>query len=407
MHFDPNPLFYEMVEIYATNKHRPEVVTICNEGSTRSSKTWDFFHFLVMYCENNQNAKNEIYILRETLTDCKDYTLKEFKKCLQTIKIWNEDNYSSPQKPYYNLFGNDVYFRGLDDSAEGYPSDIIFINEALENKNKEKVESLVMRCRKLAVYDWNPKYTMHWCFDLEGQANTHFTHSTYKNNKHLELSVVKNIEKYEPTPENIKAGTADEYRWKVYGLGIRSAPEGLIFNNVRYVDSWDDDIAFIYGIDFGFTTDPTALVKVGCNETDIFCELLLYEPTENQYMIDDYCKAKGIDTSIYTIADSSDKYTGENKGTIEMVHGLRSLGWTIDKVSKTKSVMYWLGEMKQKRINIVNNQLVHHARKEQENYTFKMINGIAINQPVDKFNHFWDAVRYGFMSLNDVSYGFI
>ena len=106
-----------------------------------SAKTWDFFHFLVMYCENNPNEHNEIYILRETLVDCKDYTFKEFQKCLKVIGIWDDENYKSPQKPYYNLYGNDIYFRGLDDSSEGYPSDIIFINEALENQNKEKIDA--------------------------------------------------------------------------------------------------------------------------------------------------------------------------------------------------------------------------------------------------------------------------
>jgi hypothetical protein len=40
------------------------------------------------------------------------------------------------------------------------------------------------------------------------------------------------------------------------------------------------------------------------------------------------------------------------------------------------------------------NELGVHARKEAENYKMKTINGIAINQPIDKFNHFWDAARY-------------
>ncbi len=56
--------------------------------------------------------------------------------------------------------------------------------------------------------------------------------------------------------------------------------------------------------------------------------------------------------------------------------------------------------MKGKTINIIINHLVHFARKEQENYRMKVINGIAINQPEDKFNHFWDMVRYGHMALN-------
>lgn len=401
MIFDPNPLFYQMVEIYDQNKHNPDKVTICNEGSTRSSKTWDFFHFLVMYCDHNRNKQNEIYILRETLTNCKDYTFKEFKNCLNIMKVWNESHYRNPQKPYYNLFGNNVYFRGLDDSAEGYPSDILFINEALENKNKEKVEGLSMRCRKLMVMDWNPKYTSHWCFELEGQPNTFFTHSTYKNNKHLEQSIIRKIESYNPDiRENVINGTADDYRWLVYGKGLRAAPEGIIFTNVRYIDEWPEDIAPVYGMDFGFTADPSALTKVGENKTDIFLELLMYEPTENPDIINDYAISNNISKIIPCTADSSDKYTGENKGTVEMVKSLKEKGWRISKVRKTKSIMFWLMEMKKKRINIIKNHLYRYAKIEQENYRLKTVNGIAINQPIDDFNHFWDSARYGYMSFN-------
>jgi hypothetical protein len=90
----------------------------------------------------------------------------------------------------------------------------------------------------------------------------------------------------------------------------------------------------------------------------------------------------------------------EKNGTVEMVNGLQLLGWEITKVSKTKSVMFWVNSMKAKKINIIKNNLQHFAKKEAENYRMKMINGIAINQPVDAFNHFWDAARYAHMSEN-------
>ena len=63
---------------------------------------------------------------------------------------------------------NNIYFRGLDseENSEGYPSDIIFINEALETE-KHKVSGLIMRCRMLVLMDWNPKFTDHWVFDME------------------------------------------------------------------------------------------------------------------------------------------------------------------------------------------------------------------------------------------------
>lgn len=437
INFDPNPLFFEMIKIFKENYTPDNKVIICNEGSSRSSKTYDFFHFLYLFCDHNHDKGNDIYILRDTLTNCRDYTFKDFKQCMQIIGA-DIEYFSEGQKPYCKLFGNNIYFRGLDDekNQEGYPSDIVFLNEALEVQNKSKIAGIRMRCRKLMVFDWNPKFTQHWCFDMEGQLNTFMTHSTYKNNKHLQKSVVQEIESYcpwhfddlhleekqrRPHPINCETGTADKFRWQVYGEGKRCSPEGLIFKNVTYIDQWPQDVAHVYGLDFGFTNDPSAFVKVGESESEdcinIFLELLLYQSTETPEIIDSYLTNIGIDKSIPITADSSDKYTGENKGTVEMVLGLQNLGWPVSKVSKTKSIMYWLNQMrgtsepgvktKTVRIHIINNDLVNFAKTEQENYRFKTVNGIAINQPIDDHNHFWDGARYGYMSLKSANFGFI
>jgi hypothetical protein len=57
--------------------------------------------------------------------------------------------------------------------------------------------------------------------------------------------------------------------------------------------------------------------------------------------------------------------------------------------------MYWLGSMKKKKIHLVKNHLYKQALKEQQNYKMKEIAGVQINQPIDKWNHIWDAARYG------------
>lgn len=416
MNFDPNPLFDEIFTIWQDNYDGKNKVVICNEGSSRSSKTWDTFHFILAYCFSHPDQNQEIYILRDTLTNCRDFTFKEFKNCMDAIGYKEIEYRAAGQKPECTIAGNTIYFRGLDDESntEGYPSDIIFVNEALETK-ESKIAGLRMRCRKLMIFDWNPKYTEHWCFKMEGRPNHFFTHSTYKNNKHLQKSVIAEIESYcpwhfddmhlpekdrRPHPVNVETGTANEYRWKVYGEGRRAAPEGVIFDNVKYIDAMPVDVAPVLGIDFGFTSDPTAIVLVAETTTDIYLELLMYQSTETSREIDDYAIARGIDKKTPATADSADKYTGENKGTVEMVAELRQRGWAIRKVSKTQSVMFWLLKMKEKKINIVKNDLYHFARIEAENYRFKIVHGIKINQPIDDHNHFWDAARYGFMSLN-------
>lgn len=400
-----------------------------------SSKTWDTYHFIYAFCDHNRGKGNDIYVLRDTLTNCRDLTFKDFKNCMKVIGA--DLNYvSEGQKPYVNIFGNHVYFRGLDteENAEGYPSDIIFVNEALET-DKTQVDGLKMRCRKLMIMDWNPKFTEHWCFDLEHQPDVFFTRSNYKNNKHLNKSVVKEIEGYEPWlpgsyeiknhklwykgqlvdeknqppphPKNIENRTVDSFRWKVYGLGLRGAMEGVIFDNVSYIDEFPN-LAHTYGLDFGFTVDPLTLVKHAESTTDIYLELFSYDPIETPEDVDLFLKGIGISKREIITADSSDKYTSESKGAVQMVSSLRNFGWNISKVRKTKNVMFWIQSMKKKKINIVLNKrldkshmpLNRHVVKEQENYRFKEVNGIKINQPEDKYNHFWDAGRYSHMAHN-------
>lgn len=430
MNFDPNPLFFEMAGIFQENYNGEDKVIICNEGGTRSSKTWDTFHLIYAFCDHNKNQENEIYILRDTLVNCKDYTFKEFKKCMKHIGV-NLKYFSEGQKPYVNLFGNHIYFRGLDseDNTEGYPSDIIFVNEALETQ-KSKIDGLKMRCRKMMIMDWNPKYTQHWCFDLEHKSNVFFTKTTYKNNKHLQKSVINEIQAYEPWlpgsyeiidntlffqgnpideknqppihPVNVENRTADEFRWKVYGLGVRGAMQGIIFKNVRWIDKFPAHLetAKTYGMDFGFVSDPLAFGKYVRENRNIYLELLIYTPISTALEVDAALKALNISKYIPITADSSDKYVSENKGTVQMVSELYDMGWEISKVSKTKGVMFWLEDMKDYTIHIVKNHLYEQVKTEQENYVYKEIHGIQINQPIDKFNHFWDQARYSHMSHN-------
>jgi phage terminase large subunit len=375
-----------MAKIYQNNKGKDDKVIICNEGGSRSSKTWDFFHFLVLYCDQNRDTWNEIYILRDTLVNCRDFTLKEFIKCLQVIGVYDNKLLTTSPKPYYNLFGNHIFFRGLEDeaNAEGYPSDIFFINEALETI-KGSVDGIKMRCRKLGVMDWNPKYISHWAFDLEGQPNVFFTHTTYKNNKHLEKSIIREIESYEPTPENIERKTADPFRWKVYGLGERATSEEVIFKE------WDefDDIPKnydlkIYGLDFGFTNDPSTLIEVYLGKYDIWCKELIYETGLTNQELAKKIKLV-VDTNSYIICDSSEpKSIRELR--IEEIN-------VIPAVKGQDSIINGINKLKSKNIHIHRDSF--NIKKEIRGYKFKKEkDGNILNVPIKCPDHSLDAIRY-------------
>ena len=43
----------------------------------------------------------------------------------------------------------------------------------------------------------------------------------------------------------------------------------------------------------------------------------------------------------------------------------------------------------------LSNKPNNYAKLELENYVYKSIHGIQLNEPIDKMNHFIDATRYG------------
>jgi len=105
---------------------------------------------------------------------------------------------------------------------------------------------------------------------------------------------------------------------------------------------------------------------------------------------------RGIEQWKIIIADSSDKYSNEH-GTIEMVKDLKNKGWNIHKVKKTKNNFFWLTKLNEYHIHIILNDLSHKAKAEQQNYTWKEIHGLPVNQPIDKWDHFWNGAKYAFM----------
>lgn len=359
------------------------------EGSSGSGKSWDIIQFLMYYCEQNRGKNKDILIFRQTAADCKKTILKDFIKILRMYDLYNEKyHYKSPPVSY-NLFGNVIYFSGLDATgSHGERHDIIYGNEAMELE-VDGFKQLNQRCSEAFILDYNPYYTEHWVFNqIITRPDTKFFHSTLLTNPFLPSGQRQEIMSYEPTAENIKNGTADDIMWKIYGLGIRTPVRGLIFPLVTWVDSFPGETN-IYGLDFGFTNDPTALTRLKLAGNELHCELLIYEPIDNAQAVNDALINAKIPKGALITADCSDKYNDN-----EMVKELKNLGWNIKKVSKGKGINWRIGLLKKHKLCLVHNV---NLKREQENYKWREINGICINEPVDKFNHAWDSIGYGYL----------
>lgn len=358
-----------------------------------SSKTWSIIQFIILYCQINGNKGKRITCARAKFSWVKPSILADFVEILLKYGFYDVNNHNRTDQ-IYTLFGNQISFIGLDDKQKlhGRKQDIFWINEAMESEFAD-FQQLNQRTSELFILDYNPSFTEHWIFNsVIPRPDTKFFRSTQLDNPFLDERIRTEILSYQPTAENITNGTADDYMWKVYGLGERAAAQGIIFKHVTWVDSFPKDIDYSYGLDFGFTNDPTALVKLGIKGNDLFVELLLYEPIDNSVTLNEYLQRINIEQYKNITADSSDRYNDN-----EMVRELREQGYNINKVNKGKGINWRIGLLKKHKINIVHNI---NAKREQENYKWREINGILINEPIDKFNHFWDALGYGYLGIN-------
>ena len=441
LRFDPNALCYKMIKYVQDNilesvdgklryKKKSERLVICNEGSSRSSKTFDAFHFLFWMCGLEYFQKNPllIYVVRKTLKSCREKTYDgDFVKCMKIIGHYDTKyERNASQSPEYNLFGSTLKFIGLDDGEELGMCDVFFFNEALDNHDEQIVNQMLMRCEKLAIFDWNPKFTYHFLFDREGMPNYLFTKTTFWDNKHISNSVKSGILSYCPwdfkdfdyetrtwkVPEELRSPnkenekTMNRREWLVYGEGVRCPEDDIIFPNVTWIESFPDSCdEIIFGLDFGYTSDPSVLVKVGRSGFDLFVQYLTYEPCENTdnlfaivdpILLDYQTKRKETygnleDEAMFIHCDSSDKYKDQ-----EFVEALNISKWKLGRnynFIKTHKIGIVLGISLVKKFNL---HVVDckETRKEFENYCNKRIDGTRTNIPIDAFNHGIDAMRY-------------
>lgn len=396
------------------------------EGSSRSGKTWSGVDIIIYLCKYKHAKEGcTINLYRETYNEFKTTLYDDFKRRLDDFDLPNPFH-NAREVPSFRIGKSTIHFLG--DGKHGGGCDYAFFNEAMMLR-KEVFDQVEMRCRKFWWMDYNPSYTVHWVFDsVVTRDDVAFMRSTFKDNPHISPNELNKILSYEPWQtgsyevredgayyngnlisdnnqppphfENVRQGTADVFMWKVYGLGLRGAMQGVIFNSIIWDIEPPYSLSPICTIDFGFTNDPCAITRYYESKEDIYIEPICYHPIDTPEGIDLMLKANGIPKTMPLICDSADKYTHENKGAVEMVKGLQKLGWKASKVKKDKSVMFWLTSMKKKKIHIIKNQLYKFAKKEVENYKWKEINGILINQPEDAFNHIFDSSRYGHMAHN-------
>jgi phage terminase large subunit len=343
-------------------------------GGTRSGKTWGLLQWIIVKCLEN---KEDVTIVRKTIPSLKRTVVKDFKDVMISLGIWNENDYNISDRTYKFYTDSTISFISTDDSEKlrGLKSSILWLEEAQEI-DAESYFQLQIRTTGPIILSYNPTISpTHWVREMQ-DCTRYFT--TYKNNPYLESTVRKAIEDLRLS--NPKA-------WKVYGLGEYVSNEKAIFefSSIEWVPETANFVCF--GLDFGYSQDPTALCSVWKQDNEI-------------YLVE-HCYEKGMTTT-----DIHNMLSGVVNGREEiwadsaeprLIDELYKLGWNIKPVIKGKdSINFGIQVMNNYKINIP--KTCQNLTNEFYSYEWDSDRfGKQLDKPVDYMNHLIDAARYACM----------
>jgi phage terminase large subunit len=372
--------------LYLWNKHPEQYtnvdptkkVTIVNQGGTSSGKTYSIMQ--VLFTLAIENAAWTITVVGQDMPNLKKGAIRDASTIVNSSPAITSEvlSYNKSEKIYSFKNGSLIEFTSYDDfqDAKNGKRDVLFMNEA--NGIPYPIFSeLDLRTSKRTFIDYNPNSEF-WVHEkIVGQAQAAFFISNYTHNPFIDPSIEEGI---------LRLKELDPQLWRVYGLGQTGKIEGLVFN-WRIVDEMPkylDKEGF--GMDFGFSNDPTTLMHCGLSDGEIYIDEIVYQKgltnsDINKLIIDnDLTKRDSI------IADSADP---------KSIKELRLYGWNITGADKgADSILYGISLLKQYgTINITKRS--YNMLKEAAAYKWKISrDGEKENKPIDAFNHGWDAVRY-------------
>lgn len=346
-------------------------------GGTRSGKTYAILQYLIV--KALQESQN-ITIVRRTVPSLKRSVIKDFKEIMIGLGIWDSDSYNISDRVYSFPNGSLVSFVNTDDAEKlrGVKSDILFIDEASE-QHEESYFQLMIRTEGEIILAYNPTVSPYHF--LRQMDDVEVFKTTYKDNPYLPEQMVKEIESLQ---------FKNPKYWEIYGRGEYTVNDKAVFQNFQIVDNFPHEYELLgFGLDFGFSQDPTALVAVHRYHDMLYVRELMYDSGLTTQDIINKLKSLNIGRQDEIWADSAEP---------RLIEEIYRSGFNIKPVKKgPDSISFGIGVIKNFGL-VVDKASIHLI---DELYGYEYItdkNGIVLDKPQDFNNHLIDALRYFAMS---------
>jgi phage terminase large subunit len=360
------------------------------QGGSSAGKTYAILPILIDIATDK--PMSEISVVAESIPHLKRGAMKDFKKIMVETGRFFDDRWNATDFKYTFANGSQIEFFSADNDAKlrGARRDWLYMNEA-NNMNFHSYTELASRTKKGVYLDWNPTDAFWFHDELINDSDVDFLIINYMDNEACPESALNFINK---AKQKADAGSGFWSNWyRVYGLGEIGSLEGVVFNNWTQCDKIPKDAEFIsYGLDWGFTNDPTSLIEVYRYESKIYVNELLYQTQLTNSDIVAKLKAFRVNTSQCIVADSAEP---------KSIQDLTNAGYYVEPARKgPDSIKASIDRLQQYNIVVTKNSL--NLIKELRQYKWaKDREGKALNAPEDVMNHAIDCLRY--VGLNKLS----
>lgn len=349
-------------------------------GGTSASKTISILIWMIGYA---QKYKGELLsVVSESFPHLKRGAIRDFQSIMETQGYWKAENWNKTDYTYTFETGTKIEFFSADQPGKvrGPRRDVLFINEA-NNISYETYTQLEVRTKRIVWLDWNPVSEFWFYSEVKDKDNVDFLILTYKDNEALDARIV----------EAIESRKGNKNWWLVYGEGQLGVAEGRIYSTWQIIDEVPQEARLErYGLDFGYTNDPTAVDAV-------------YR-WNNSYVLDEVVDQKGLSNKqisdilrnlprALVVADSAEP---------KSIDEIASYGIAIMASNKGQgSVLQGIQYVQDQKIFITKRSL--NTLKEYRNYLWLTDKeGKIINEPSPIWNHHMDDIRYALESLRPV-----
>lgn len=362
------------------------------QGGSSAGKTYAILSILIDKATKKPGL--EISVVSESIPHLKKGALKDFIKIMKATGRWFESRYNATDRIY--RFANDSYIEFFSPEAIlGARRNILYVNEAI-NISYLDFHQLLIRTSDEVYIDFNPAGEFWAHSEVMAEPDTDFIILKYTDNGSLPSNVVSDFMQAQAKAEKEKAEGISGYwtNWcKVYIDGEIGSLQGVIFN-FKLIDEIPYTARRVaYGLDWGFTADPSALIDVWKEQNKLYLDELLYENGLTNSDIISKLIALDVSKDFHIVADSAEP---------KSIEDLKRGGFTNVRPAKKgeDSIRNSIDTLQQFEIYITKRSL--NLIKEARMYRWQIgKDGKPTGKPIDAYNHGWDAVRY--VALNEIN----